>query len=413
MRARVPQPEPSPQHPRPVKSPETAAHAQLRRAQAVRERLALGLALRERARLPALLRLRLGWRLLALASVLPLLVACGAPATNAPGGAPGGAPAAADSRPADRPSAAAPVKLATAYTAASASFAPLVLAADTGLFAEEGIDASVIRVPPGQAMLGALTSGELPIVLAGAAQVVDANLSGGEYVLLGSIANVITNSIYVSPDIQRPEDLRGKSIGVSNFGAISHVAARVALDQWGLVEGRDVSVVRSGGTPETLAAMQSGAIAGGAFSPPQTFQAEELGFRELLDVSTTRYEVGIAAIVSTRRYAAEHPELVDRYFRVMAKAIQCFRDDPAAGVAAVAKQSQLEDRAMAERTWAWYRDKYTEDLALGEQVVMNNLRMIAEQRPEALQARPEQFLDPTFQQRFRASGYLEQARRGS
>ena len=31
--------------------------------------------------------------------------------------------------------------------------------------------------------------------------------------------------------------------------------------------------MRSGGTPETLAAMQTGSIAAGSFSPPQTFQA--------------------------------------------------------------------------------------------------------------------------------------------
>lgn len=359
-------------------------------------------------------------RMLSVATLALLLAGCagGAAPSASPSSrasAPGATAPSGAGAPTTAPAGQAPARIAlkTAYTTATAAFAPLLVAEEKGLFAEQGIDAEVLFIGPGQPLLGALTSGEVPIVMAGAPQAIDATLAGGDYVLLGAVQPYLTNSVYVAPEIHTPEDLRGKSIGVSNYGAISHVALRVALEHWGFVEGRDVNVVRSGGTPETLAAMQSGAIAGGSFSPPQTFRAADMGFRELFDVAATRMEMGNAAIVSTRRFTREQPDVVERYLKVVAKAVQVFRTDREAAVAAIMRQSRMDDRAVAERTWEWFRDKFNTDLNITEATVTNNLRMMANDKPEALQARPEQFLDTSFIERLRASGYFQQLERES
>src|SRR5579883_2580253 len=63
---------------------------------------------------------------------------------------------------------AAPVAIRTAYTTAGASMAALWLADETGAFKEQGLDAEVAFIGAGQAILGALSSQEAPIVLAGA-----------------------------------------------------------------------------------------------------------------------------------------------------------------------------------------------------------------------------------------------------
>ncbi len=352
---------------------------------------------------------------LAVGAGLLALAACGAPAATSP--APARAPsnaAPSASQPAAASSAApAPVRMTTAYTTASASMAPVWLAKESGAFEDLGLLAEVTFIGAGQAILGALTSREAPIVVAGANQVVEANLQGGEYVVLGAAQSFLTNSIYVVPSIQRPEDLRGKSIGVSNFGAISHVALQVALEHFKLEEGRDVTVVRSGGTPETVAAMQSGAIHGGSFSPPQTFRARDLGFRELIDVSTLRYDMAGAAIVSTRSYVAEHPDVVERYLKALIRGVHVFKTNKDLAVDAIMRYGRLDDRALAEETWAYYLDKLNDDLAASPRGIENSLKLIADEKPEARNRRPEEFLDTSFVDRIKASGYIEQVKRGA
>jgi NitT/TauT family transport system substrate-binding protein len=343
--------------------------------------------------------------------VLGLLVALCAACT--PASIPSSAATAPDPREAEPPAAAAAApqsrtSLKTAYPTAGAIMATVWLAHESGAFAQQGLDVEVVFIGGGQALLGALASQEAPLVLAGANQAIEANLQGGDYVILGATMPYITNSIYVQPAIMQPDELRGQSLGVSNFGTISHVAVKVALKQWGLVEGRDVTVIRSGGTPETLAALQSGAIAGGSFSPPQTFHARELGFHELIDLAATRYEFGSATVLSTRRYVAQHPDVVERYLKALMRGAHAFKTDRELAVDSIMRHTHTDDRALAETTWAWFRDLMSDDLLMSRQAVENNLRLLGDERPEALAARPEQFLDLSFVERIRASGYVQQ-----
>jgi NitT/TauT family transport system substrate-binding protein len=349
-------------------------------------------------------------------SLAALLIAACTPARGA-APAPAQAPA-APAQPGNAAQAAAPmqppprVQMKTAYTTATASSGPLWVAVEAGVFSEHGIDIEISFIGAGQAILGALSSQEAPIVVAGANQAIEANLQGGDYVILGAAGNYLTNAIYVEPSIQRPEDLRGKTLGVSNFGAISHVALKVALEHWGLEEGRDVTVIRSGGTPETLASMQSGAIHGGSFSPPQTFVARDLGFRELIDVASLRYELGTASVLSTRPYTAQNPDVVERYFKALIKGGHLFKTNKDLALETIMRYARTDDRAVAEETWNYFRDKVNDDMTMSSRAVENNLRIVAAENPLALQAKPEQFLDSSFAQRVKASGYLEQVRRG-
>jgi ABC-type nitrate/sulfonate/bicarbonate transport system substrate-binding protein len=326
-----------------------------------------------------------------------VFVACAAP-QSAP-------PTAASAPPA------ALAKLKTAYTSPNASFAPIWLAHETGAFAEQGIDAELSFIGPGQAILGALTSQETPLVAAGGNQVIEATLQGGDYVLLGVASARVPIAVLVVPSLQEPADLRGKTLGISNFGAISHVGLQVALAHWGFEEGRDVSVVRSGGGPETIAAMQNGAIHGGAFGPPQSFGARDMGFRELIDVATLGYEVPSGAAVSTRGYVAQQPALVEGYLKAVMRGIQAYRAQKDLAVDVIMRYGRMDDRALAEQTWAYYRDHFRDDLSITPAMVQNVLSSLAAENTAAAAARPEQFMDTTFVDRIRASGYVEQVRR--
>src|SRR4051812_1985071 len=184
----------------------------------------------------------LGVAALLVAACSPARGAAPAPAAPAAPASPPAAPASAAApagavAPAAGPAATVPlnprVAMTTAYTTATPSSGPLWAAVDGGAFAEQGIDAELTFISAGQAILGALSTQETPIVVAGANQAIEANLQGGDYVILGAAGSYLTNAVYVDPAIQRPEELRGKTVGVSNFGAISHVALKVALEHWG------------------------------------------------------------------------------------------------------------------------------------------------------------------------------------
>jgi NitT/TauT family transport system substrate-binding protein len=343
----------------------------------------------------------------ALAGVALLLAACStaqppaAPAAEAGDGA-ATAPAVAPAAPPPR------VSLKTHYTTTSAGASPLWLALEGGAFAEQGVDAEVSFVSAGQASLGALSSGETPLGQIGATEAIDADLRGGEFVILASAVPYINSGIFVLPEIQQPDDLRGKTVGVSNFGSASHAALKIALAHFGMEEGRDVTVVRSGGLPESLAAMAAGAIQGGSFGPPQSFQARDMGFRELIDVTTLQYEMASNSSVTTRGFATQQPDVVERYLKALIKGIYLFKTDKDLAVATIMRYGRIDDPAVAEATRAYYLNNLKNDMALTPRAVQNSLEVMAANEPEALSAQPEQFLDTSFVERIKASGYVEQ-----
>src|SRR3954451_14914300 len=127
--------------------------------------------------------------------LVALLAACGPTASPAPASSAAPRESAPAAAAAPATSAAPRQHIRTAYTTAGATMGTVWLAAEQGAFAEQGLDAEVVFIGAGQAILGALSSQEAPIVIAGANQVVEANLQGGDYVILGASMPYLTNSI--------------------------------------------------------------------------------------------------------------------------------------------------------------------------------------------------------------------------
>jgi NitT/TauT family transport system substrate-binding protein len=297
------------------------------------------------------------------------------------------------------------VALKSAFTTTSATMAPLWAAKEGGFFDEEGLEVTLTRIQPGPPVLGAIYAREVPIAFVGAQQIVNADLKGATFVIVAGFDDTLAQSIYVHPSIERPEQLKGKAIGVTNFGAITHVAGREAVKYLGL-EGQ-VTFLATGGPPETLAAMQFGKLPAGVFSPPDTFKAREMGFRELLDIAKIGIKSLGAAVVTTREWAREKPELVERYIRAAIKATHRLKTDRDFGMKVIAKYTKQSGATVQAGTYDFYKDQWRKDGFPSREGVQKNIEVAAADIPEAKSATPEQFIDLTFINKIKASGLIE------
>lgn len=305
--------------------------------------------------------------------------------------------------PAPRP--APKVALNSAYTTTSATMAPLWATKEGGFFEEEGLEVTLTRIQAGAPMLAALNSHEVPLAFLGAQQIVESSLKGGDFVIVAGFIDTLAQSIYVHPSIERPEQLRGKAIGISNFGAITHVAGKEGVKHLGL-EGQ-VHFLATGGPPETLAAMQFGKVQGGVFSPPETLRARELGFRELVNLAKIGARSQTSAIATTRKWAREHPDLVERYIRAAIKGAHRLKTDKPFGMKVIAKYTRQSDPKLLDETYDFYKDQWAKDGFPSAESLRKNIEVAAAVIPEAKSARPEQFLDLTYLQRVKASGLID------
>jgi ABC-type nitrate/sulfonate/bicarbonate transport system substrate-binding protein len=328
-----------------------------------------------------------------------------AAATAAPTPAAAAAPA-ATAAPQPKPTAAPRVSLTSAYTTTSATMAPQWTAKEGGAFDSEGLEVTLTRIQAGAPVMGALQSGEVPLAFVGAQQIVEADLKGGDFVLVAGFVDTLGQSIYVVPSIETPEQLKGGALGVTNFGAITHVAGRVGIEYLGLKD--QVTFIATGGPPETLAAIKGGKVQGGVFSPPDTIKARESGLHLLLDVATTGVKSQTAAVATTRKYMREHPDVVERYVRAALKGVHQLRTDKAVGEKAIATYAGVTDPQALEETYAYYKDQWKKDGELSMPGIQQALDIAAEDIPEARNAKPEQFVDTSVLEKIKASGLLKE-----
>ncbi|MBI2991004.1 MAG: ABC transporter substrate-binding protein, partial [Deltaproteobacteria bacterium] len=152
-------------------------------------------------------------------------------------------------------------KLTLAHVAINPGQGLLWVARDSGLLAKYGFTADVVLVPGSPRTVQALIAGDLDYVVAGAAAVLRARMQGAGVFILSSLSSYSSQRVLVRPDspIKNLTELRGKIIGVTQFGSAGDTFLRAALKKSGLKE-TDVTVLQMGGTPGVTQAMEAGRI---------------------------------------------------------------------------------------------------------------------------------------------------------
>ena len=103
--------------------------------------------------------------------------------------------------------------------------------------------------------------GDAEVALTGGVGFVRAFVQGStDFVFIGSIKNILTHSIITGSELKRPEDLKGKRIGVTRIGSNSHYFTIQVVRRVGLDPLRDVTFIQTGGAAENLAALLNGSI---------------------------------------------------------------------------------------------------------------------------------------------------------
>src|SRR5205809_6569563 len=129
----------------------------------------------------------------------------------------------------------------------------------SGSFEKHGLKLEPIYIRGGLMGIQAALSGDLPLQLQGASTVVAAWAQGAkEFQFIGAVGNRLDYILAAHPSIKRPEDLKGKRIGVSKLGSSTDFIARVAVRRLGLITEKDVQIVGVGGQRDRWSALTAG-----------------------------------------------------------------------------------------------------------------------------------------------------------
>jgi NitT/TauT family transport system substrate-binding protein len=204
---------------------------------------------------------------------------------------------------------------------------------------KQDIDVEDVRMSSGSLSGQALSSGDVKLLLTTGAIALQANMAGGEMVIIAGVTHRLPYQIIARPEIKTAADLKGKRVGISRFGSSSEWVIRLALAKLGLDPDKDFALIQAGGQGERLAAMQSNAIQATQLAPPISNNAvQKLGMRELMDVSKLDITYPLVSVITTRSFLQGNRPLVKRFLAALTTALHAYREDPQSGIAFQAKQ---------------------------------------------------------------------------
>jgi NitT/TauT family transport system substrate-binding protein len=240
---------------------------------------------------------------------------------------------------------------------------PSYVAMDKGFFTAEGLDARFIELQA-KGQVTAVLSGNLdfaPIPSGGA----QAALSGAKimYVVGESLKSQWT--ITTRKEIGKPEELKGKTVGLGRAGGADYDEAEAVLHRFFKMDiGRDYKVISFQGEPERIAAMVNGDIQGASLSVPHAATAINAGLKVLLRTGDYIPRAG-GTIWGMEAFVEKNPETVKKLIRAIAKGVMYFRDNKQGSIAVLKHHLGIKNDEEASAIWDQLRNAFGAEVPKG------------------------------------------------
>ena len=272
---------------------------------------------------------------------------------------------------------------------------PLFVARERGFLRDEGFDAEIIVMKAAQTVQ-ALVGGSVEFGTATGTSV-SAAVNGAEVRVVLAVTDKPTFDLISQPNITSVEQLRGKKIGVSQFGSLTEILARRVLLAHG-VRPEQVTLLALGPSHVTYMALKTKLIDATVLQLPLNFGAIDEGFRKLAYAGDAFRSVQ-GGLVTTKSILSQQPDLVIKATRAILRGIRLVRNDRKFGVEFI-KGPYLDiegDRnRFAERVYDVIRPLFLESGAVDEELQREMISDAAQRIKPAQPVPPERVFDFSF-----------------
>jgi NitT/TauT family transport system substrate-binding protein len=299
-------------------------------------------------------------------------------------------------------------RLTIGWSAVAGSQAPFWITKEAGLFEKNGLDVVMIYLDGGSRATQAMMSGDVPIAQVGGNAPVVAKLRGADVTLIAGLLNVLAYSMVVSPEIKRPEDLRGKKLTVSRFGSNSDYATRKILLKWGLKPDIDVAVLQiPGGQPTRLAAIQSKQVHGMVAQPPVTNMARKFNMNIIAEPEDFGGAYPTTPVASRVSYIREKRDTVQKFTRALLEGIHVYKTQKEFSKKVIAKYVKTNDNDALEDSYQFFSRLVPQKPYPSLDAVKEALAELGEKDAKARAGRAEDFVDMSLIKEFDDSGFID------
>ncbi|HEX6438729.1 MAG TPA: ABC transporter substrate-binding protein [Candidatus Binatia bacterium] len=247
----------------------------------------------------------------------------------------------------------------------------VAMAQHNGFFTEENIEAEIIRMNPNIAVT-ALATGDVDYCqLFGG--VVSGAMAGLPIRIVAGYLDNWPMTLIAQPEFKNLKDLKGKTLGISSFGATPDLAARMMLKQFGIDAEKEIKILALGSDAARLTALKQRVVDFIVISPPADTQMEKQGY----NIMARAYELfsfPYLGLGTHTRKIKEKPDEIRRTIKATIRANRFIRDNRDEAVRTLVGWGKVE-RDFAYASYDALRNLFNADGAVPE----DGLKLVIDQ----------------------------------
>jgi NitT/TauT family transport system substrate-binding protein len=241
-------------------------------------------------------------------------------------------------------------------TSTSVSHLPVWVSKDAGYFAKNGLNVEPVQIRGGALITMAIMSGQLQFSGVGAGSVVAGRIEGGDLVLLACPADLEPVYLIARPEIKSASELKGKASAVTRLGSSTHFYLRAALRMVGVDSDKDLTLLQLGGSPEIVAALESGRISAATLTIRDALPFFQRNWPVLIDLTKTDLIYPSSCVTSSRAFVKFEPKVVEGFLNAYVAGIQLIKKDQSFAERSLKKWTKDKDSyAMSKSVEAFGR----------------------------------------------------------
>jgi NitT/TauT family transport system substrate-binding protein len=282
------------------------------------------------------------------------------------------------------------------------------IAQEAGLFKKYDLDFRLVFIQSSPVATAATLNGDAEIQVTGAIGNVRAYVQGfTDLVFIGGVKNILTHSVLGKPEIKRPEDLKGKKVGVGRFGGNTHYFVIQAMRRFGMDASKDLQMIQTGGGPETLAALLGGSVDAAGLVAPGDSAAVSRGYRYVINGPELRIPYGATQIVTLRSTIAKRGSVIGRFMRVMAESAKILHTDKNFVYKVLGKYLRITDTKVLDAAYQSEIPALERRLEIHDAALQASLDEIAPLDPRAKAIKPQEMIDRRYLVELEKSGVFD------
>jgi NitT/TauT family transport system substrate-binding protein len=221
-----------------------------------------------------------------------------------------------------------PTSMRISTCAVTGGFVHLYTALDNGLFDKYGLKFENVFIRGSGPNLSALAGDEVQFTYCAADALIPGLAAGIDAKIVASPLVKLPYVLVTRKEIKRPEDLRGKVLGIARAGDLSDRLSRAVVKKIGMPPDAVTMRPIGGSQGERYLAMAAGIVDGVIITPPLDVRAKNEGFNVLYRLIDLNLPFIYSSLETSHRMLRDRPEVVQRMVAALAEIVHFVEKNP-------------------------------------------------------------------------------------